>query len=116
MSSSISYILTEAFNRKAGLSRRPADAKLFYSIISIAMGIGIAMQWLQIRAVKVLLLTTILYGIITPIFIAIILHISNNKKIMGQFINNRISNIIGLTALVLMLATVILLGYFLFVK
>jgi NRAMP (natural resistance-associated macrophage protein)-like metal ion transporter len=116
LSSSISYILTEAFNRKSGLSKSPGEARLFYIIIAMAMCLGIAMHWLHISPVKVLLLTTIIYGITAPFLIAIILHIANNKKIMGDFCNNRVSNITGMGALFLMLSTLIVLGYFLIIK
>ena len=116
LSSTISYILTEAFNSKSGLSKLPGDARLFYIIIAMAMSFGVAMHWLGISSVKALLSTTILYGITAPFLIGIILHISNNKKVMGEFHNNRFSNIMGMIILLLMLATVILLGYFLLIR
>ena len=116
LSISISYILTEAFNRKSGLGKSPGEARFFYIIIAIAMSFGISMQWLGISPVKALLFTTILYGIITPFLIGIILLVSNNKKVMGNFRNNRISNITGMSTLLLMLANLIVLGYYLFIK
>ena len=115
LSSSISYILTEAFNLKSGLSKLPGEAKLFYIIIAVAMGLGIAMHWLHIRPVKALLLTTLLYGITAPFLIGIILHVANNKRIMGQFSNKRLTNAVGLATLILMLATLIVLGFFIVV-
>jgi len=116
LSASISYILTETFNRESGLNKSLIEARLFYVIIAIAMCFGVAMHWLHISAVKALLLTTILYGITAPFLIGILLHVSNNKKIMGEFRNGRLSNITGMIALLLMLATVIVLGYFLVIK
>ena len=106
----------EAFNFKAGLSKTPGEAKLFYFIIGVAMCFGIAMHWLRISSVKALLLTTVLYGITAPLLIGIILHIANNAKIMDQYRNNRISNISGIFVLLLMLATLVVLGYFMFIK
>ena len=116
LSASISYIITEAFGRASGLNNTPGEARLFYVIIAIAMCLGIAMHWLGISPVKALLLTTVLYGISAPFLIGIILHICNNKKIMGAFINNRISNIIGIVSFLLMLTTVLVLGYFMLIK
>jgi Mn2+/Fe2+ NRAMP family transporter len=111
LSSSISYILTEAFNRKSGLSMLPGEAKLFYIIIGVAMGMGVAMHWLHIRPVKALLATTLLYGITAPFLIGIILHVANNKKIMGQFRNRRLSNVAGFAALICMLSTLLILVF-----
>ena len=116
LSASISYIITEAFGRTSGLNNTPGEARLFYVIIAVAMCVGIAMHWLGISPVKALLLTTVLYGISAPFLIGIILHICNNKKIMGAFINNRISNIIGIVSFLLMLTTVLVLGYFMLIK
>lgn len=111
LSISISYILTEAFNLKSGLNKSPKEAWLFYLIIAVSMCIGVIMNWLQISPVKALLFTTITYGIASPFLIAIILHISNNKRIMGEFCNNKISNIIGIIALLIMFAILIILGF-----
>jgi Mn2+/Fe2+ NRAMP family transporter len=115
LSATISYIIMEAFDFKAGLSKKPGEAKLFYFIIGISMCCGITMHWLHFSSVKVLLLTTVLYGITAPLLIGIILHVANNSKIMGQYRNNRISNISGILILLLMLANLIILGYFMFI-
>jgi len=116
LSSSISYIIMEAFNRGSGFSKSTGEVRLFYIITGIAMCFGVLMHWLGINPVKALLFTTILYGLITPFLIAIILHISNNKQIMGEFCNHRISNIAGIITLLLMFASIILLGYLIFFK
>jgi Mn2+/Fe2+ NRAMP family transporter len=112
LSATISYIIMEAFNLKAGLSRKPSEAKLFYFIIGIAMCFGVSMHWMHISSIRALLLTTVLYGITAPLLIGIILHVSNNETIMGQYRNNRISNTSGLLILILMLANLFVLGYF----
>jgi NRAMP (natural resistance-associated macrophage protein)-like metal ion transporter len=116
LSATISYIIMEAFNFKAGLSNKPGEAKLFYFVIGISMCFGIAMHWLHISSIKALLVTTILYGITAPFLIWIILHIANNKMIMGQYRNNRISNLFGIIILLFMLTNLLILGYFIFVK
>ncbi len=114
LSATISYIIMEAFDFKAGLSKKPGDAKLFYFVIGISMCCGIAMHWLHVNSVKALLFTTVLYGITAPLLIGIILHIANNSKIMNQYRNNRISNIAGIIILLFMLTNLGVLGYFMF--
>ncbi|HMG68597.1 MAG TPA: divalent metal cation transporter [Chitinophagaceae bacterium] len=107
LSSSISYIIMEAFDRRSGFSKSPGEVKPFYIIIGTAMVFGVSMLGFGISPVKALLFTTILYGFTAPFLIAIILHIANNKKIMGEFCNSRFSNIVGIIALILMLTTLI---------
>jgi Mn2+/Fe2+ NRAMP family transporter len=60
------------------------------------------MNYIGISPIKALIYTAILYGITAPVLIAIILHISNNKKIMGEFVNGRITNILGIAAGIIM--------------
>ena len=48
-----------------------------------------------------------------PVLIAVILHISNNKKIMGKYTNGKTSNTLGFAALVLMSAAAVILLYML---
>ncbi|KAA9038119.1 divalent metal cation transporter [Ginsengibacter hankyongi] len=115
LSGSVSYILSEAFNWKSGFNKSFGEAKEFYIIIIVAMCLGIIMQLLRINAIKALLFTTVIYGIIAPFLIGIIMHICNNKKIMGQHINKITSNLIGMVTLLLMLGVLIVLGYFLFI-
>jgi len=115
LSGSVSYILSEAFNWKSGFNKSFGEAKEFYIIIIVAMCLGIIMQLLRINAIKALLFTTVIYGIIAPFLIGIIMHICNNKKIMGQHINKITSNLIGTVTLVLMLCVLVVLGYFMLV-
>jgi Mn2+/Fe2+ NRAMP family transporter len=46
-----------------------------------------------------------------PVLIAIILHISNDKKIMGKDTNGKTSNILGFATFILMSVTAVLLVY-----
>jgi NRAMP (natural resistance-associated macrophage protein)-like metal ion transporter len=109
LSGSLSYIVTESFGWKEGLDKKFQKAKAFYIIIAISLILGLSLNYIGISPIKALIYSAILYGLTAPVLIAIILHISNNKKIMGKNINRKISNILGFAALGLMtLAGVIL--------
>jgi NRAMP (natural resistance-associated macrophage protein)-like metal ion transporter len=113
LSGSLSYIVTESFGWKEGLDKKFQKAKAFYIIIAISLILGLSMNYIGISPIKALIYSAILYGLTAPVLIAIILHISNNKKIMGKNINGRISNILGFAALSLMTAAGIILIYML---
>jgi Mn2+/Fe2+ NRAMP family transporter len=104
LSGSISYIVTETFGWEQGLGKKFHEAKAFYIIIAISLAIGLSMNYIGISPIKALIYTAILYGLTAPVLIAIILHISNNKKIMGKNVNGRGLNIMGIIALVIMTA------------
>lgn len=112
LSGSLSYIFTETFGWEQGLDKKFHEAKGFYVIIAISLILGLAMNYIGISPIQALIYTAILYGITAPVLIAIILHISNNKKIMGEFVNSRLINILGFAALAIMSVSAGLLIYF----
>jgi len=110
----LSYMLSETFNWNGGLDKKYYEAKPFYWVIIISLLIGLAINYIGINPVQALLYTAILYGVTSPVLITVILHISNNKKVMGKYTNGRWSNILGVIALLLMTVSAALLIYFLF--
>jgi NRAMP (natural resistance-associated macrophage protein)-like metal ion transporter len=110
----ISYILAEIFGLSKGLDKKFYQAKFFYIIIIISLIAGLCMQFFGITAIQALLYTAILYGLTAPVMIAIILHIGNNKKIMGEHTNSRLSNVLGFLTLILMTAAAVTLIWFQF--
>lgn len=99
---SLSYIITESFGWKRGLDKKFQQAKAFYMVAGLSLILGLLINYIGISPIKALLWSAILYGLTAPVLIAIILHIANNKDVMGEFTNNRRSNFLGFTALILM--------------
>lgn len=111
LSGSLSYIFTETFGWKQGLNKKFHQAKAFYIIIAISLILGLGLNYMGLSPIKALIYSAILYGLTAPVLIAIILHISNNKKIMGKHTNGKMSNILGFAALTLMSAAAVVLVY-----
>ena len=114
LSGSLSYIVSETFGWKGDLDKKFGQAKSFYIVIIISLVLGLLMHYIGISPIKALIYTAILYGLTSPIIIAIVLHIGNNKKIMKEFTNSKLSNILGITTLVLMTLAAVALLYFQF--
>ncbi|MBK6572552.1 MAG: divalent metal cation transporter [Saprospiraceae bacterium] len=102
LSGSLSYIFAETFGWEQGLDKKFHEAKAFYLIIALSLILGLSLNYIGISPIKALIYTAILYGLTAPVLIAIILHISNNKQIMGVYVNGRTTNILGFTALIIM--------------
>ena len=111
LSGSLSYIITETFGWEQGLDKKFHEAKAFYIVIGVSLILGLSLNYVGISPIKALLYTAVLYGLTAPVLIAIILHISNNKRIMGRFTNSTTSNILGFTALLIMTAAAVALIY-----
>ncbi|MFY7830014.1 MAG: Nramp family divalent metal transporter [Flectobacillus sp.] len=107
LSGALSYMIAEAFDWQEGLDKKFHEAKGFYITLIVSMLVGLFVNIIGISPIKALIYTAVLYGIIAPILIAIILHISNNKTIMGRFTNTRLDNFMGaLTMLIMTLAAI----------
>ena len=102
LSGSLSYIITETFGWEQGLDKKFHEAKAFYIVIAISLVLGLSLNYIGISPIKALIYTAILYGITAPVLIAIILHVSNNKAVMGNFTNSRTANMLGFLALIIM--------------
>jgi Mn2+/Fe2+ NRAMP family transporter len=111
LSGSLSYIITETFGWKQGLDKKFHEAKAFYGVISISLILGLSLNYVGISPINALIYTAVLYGLTAPVLIAIILHISNNKKIMGRFTNDWKSNVLGGMALLIMTTAALTLIY-----
>ncbi len=111
LSGSLSYIVTETFGWEKGLDKKFNKAKAFYVIIAISLILGLLMHYIGLSPIKALIYSAILYGLTAPVLIAIILHISKNKKIMGKFTNGRKANILGFATLILMTVAAGVMGY-----
>ena len=108
---SLSYIITESFGWKRGLDKKFHQAKAFYIVAGMSLVLGLLINYVGFSPIKALLWSAILYGLTAPVLIAIILHIANNKEVMGEFTNNKFSNLLGFAALILMTIAALALIY-----
>lgn len=115
LSGCLSYMFSEIANIPRGLDRTFQQAKGFYAIMAVSLILGLSLSLFGISPVDALIATAILYGLTAPILIAVILHIANNKDIMGEFVNTRWMNIGGVFTFFLMLASAIALVILYFV-
>ncbi len=114
LAGSASYAISESFGWKEGLYRKLKEARAFYGVISISVIIGIIINFVGIDPIKALIYSAIANGIVAPIILVFIVHISGNHKIMGHYKNSRIVNIIGWVTMILMGVTALAAIYSLF--
>jgi NRAMP (natural resistance-associated macrophage protein)-like metal ion transporter len=108
---SLSYIVSETFGWKGSLNKKFFEAKSFYGVVILSLLIGLSINYLGISPIQALLYTAILYGITAPVIIVLVMHIGNNKKIMGEHTNSVLSNVLGAITFLLMSAAAVFLIY-----
>ncbi len=107
LAGSLSYMLAETFGWEEGLNKKWHEAKGFYLTLIVSIVLGLLINFSDIDPIKTLVFTSIVYGITAPFLIAIILHVCNNKNVMGNNTNNRLANVLGFATLIIMLFAVI---------
>jgi NRAMP (natural resistance-associated macrophage protein)-like metal ion transporter len=107
LAGSAAYALAEVFGWHDGFENHFGKAKQFYIVIILATLLGLAIPALHIDPVNILYYTAVVFGIISPILIALIIHMANNPKIMGTYTSRLSSNILAYTLLIIMSASVV---------
>jgi len=107
LAGSAAYALTELFGWKYGFNNKFKGAKQFYLIIIISTALGILIPVLGLHPVQILVYTALMYGMISPLMIALLIHMANNPKIMGKYTSRLHSNIIAYSLFCIMTAGII---------
>ena len=102
LAGSAAYAIAEAARWRRGMDATPHQARNFYIVIALAMLIGTALTFTPIKAIRLLLWSAVINGLLAPPLIIIVLAICNNKKVMGEHRNGWWLNIGGTVAAVIM--------------
>lgn len=105
LAGSSSYALAESFKWREGLYRNLKQAHAFYGVIILSMLVGLAINFIGLDPIKVLIYSAVANGIIAPVVLLLIVLISSNKKIMGQWVNKPATTAIGWVITLLMTLT-----------
>lgn len=105
LAGSAAYAVAEGAAWRAGINERPRMAKKFYGVVAIAMLAGMSFDYAGFNAIKMLFWAAVINGLLAPPLIIIILLVCNNPRVMGEHVNGRWLNLLGiLTAGVMTLA------------
>jgi NRAMP (natural resistance-associated macrophage protein)-like metal ion transporter len=95
LAGSAAYAIAETFRLREGLYLKLRQAPGFYGIIAFSTLIGFAIDLIGINPIQALYYTAVLNGIIAPPLLLMIMLIGNNRSIMKDKVNSRISNTLG---------------------
>ncbi|HSX27912.1 MAG TPA: divalent metal cation transporter [Candidatus Saccharimonadales bacterium] len=95
LAGSSSYALAESFKWQEGLYRNLKQAHAFYGIIILSLLVGLGINFIGIDPIKALIYSAVANGIIAPVILALIVLLSSNKKIMGEWVNKPSTTFIG---------------------
>lgn len=94
LSGSAAYSISEAFGWKASLNLKPRKAPGFYAIIIVSTFVGLLLNFIGINPVKALIFAAVLNGVAAVPLLFLVIKISSNAEIMGEFKNGILSRFV----------------------
>jgi NRAMP (natural resistance-associated macrophage protein)-like metal ion transporter len=107
LAGSAAYAVAEIFGWRDGFDNNFGKAKQFYLVIILATLIGLGIEMFHLNPVNILFYTAVIFGMVSPVIIALVIHMANNPKVMGQFTSRPLSNILAYILLLIMSASVV---------
>jgi len=105
------FYVCEAFGFEAGIDKKWDEAKEFYILYTGILVVGAAIILIpNAPLIAISLWTQVINGMLLPVVLVCMILLVNNKKIMGEYVNKPVNNIIGWSAVtVLVVLSLILL-------
>jgi Mn2+/Fe2+ NRAMP family transporter len=85
------------------------QAPLFYVLVGVGTIGGTALSLLNVNPIKLLVFVAVINGVIAAPLLVVVLVISNNRELMGEYVNGHWANVLGWFTFALMgIATIAL--------
>ena len=107
LAGSAACAVAEAMHWRGSLNDRPRVARKFYGVLAASVALGLAMNLLNVNAVKMLFYAAVINGVLAPPLIVLVTMLTSDKKVMGDRINPPLLKWLGwATAFVMAAATI----------
>jgi NRAMP (natural resistance-associated macrophage protein)-like metal ion transporter len=108
---STAYAVCEAFGWEVGLDRAVRQAPVFYGLFLVLLGAGaLVVLWPGLPLVPIMIASQALNGVLLPAVLIVMLKLVNDRRLMGDQVNGRISNAIAvaITGMLVFLSVILL--------
>ena len=107
---STAYFLCEGMGWDSGLNKRFRDAPQFYLLYTMLIASGaIIILFPDAPLLTIMVLSQVINGSLLPLVLVFMLMLVNNKKLMGEYVNGKLFNVIAWTTTVIMSILTVLL-------
>jgi len=104
------FYVCEAFGFEAGIDKKWKEAPEFYVLYTAILLIAAAIILIpNAPLIQISLWSQVINGMLLPVVLVCMIMLINKKEIMGEYINKPIYNIIGWTAVVILIALSVML-------
>jgi Mn2+/Fe2+ NRAMP family transporter len=104
------FYVCEAFGFEAGINKKINEAPQFYALFGFIMTVAVLIILIPgAPLIAITIWVQVINGILLPIVLYSMIRMVNNKKIMGEHVNNKFQNVVGWsTVTILLILTAIL--------
>lgn len=104
------FYVCEAFGFEAGINKKWADAREFYTLYTGIIVLSVCIILIpNAPLIFITIWSQVLNGMLLPVVLICMMLLVNNKKIMGEYVNNSTYNIIGWGSVIILIALTALL-------
>ena len=97
------FYVCEAFGFEAGIDKKWDEAREFYVLYTFILIFSAAIILIPgAPLIQISLWSQVLNGLLLPVVLICMILLVNNKKIMGKYVNKPINNIIGWSAVIVL--------------
>lgn len=107
---STAYSVCESFGWETGVNKNFSEAPQFYILYSLLILFGaVIVLFPRIPLISIMWLSQAINGLVLPFILAVMLVIINDRKIMGEYCNSRLFNVLSIgCAVAISLVSIIL--------
>ena len=88
--------------KRWGFSRSPRRAPVFYGLVGLGTLGGVVLSLIHVNAIKLLVLVAVINGVAAAPFLIVVMLVSGNRALMGDYVNGKAATIIGWITFALM--------------
>ena len=100
---STAYFLCEGMGWDSGLNKRFRDAPQFYLLYTLLIAFGaIIILFPEAPLLTIMVLSQVINGSLLPLVLVFMLMLVNNKKLMGEYVNGKLFNVIAWSTTIIM--------------
>ena len=97
------FYVSEAFGFEAGIDKKWDEAKEFYILYTFILVLSALIILIPgAPLIKISIWSQVLNGILLPVVLVSMIVLINNKKIMGNYVNKPLQNLVGWSAVIIL--------------
>jgi NRAMP (natural resistance-associated macrophage protein)-like metal ion transporter len=86
LAGSTAYAIGEGWKWPVGLSRKPKQAVVFYSVLALSVGLGVLLNFTPIDPIKALYWSAVINGVLAAPVMVMLMILVRRPKVMGELV------------------------------